>query len=64
MPATGVSGVDLYVRHGTGWRWLATGQPRAQTNTATLAIVDELHRHRDGRQDAGLHDPRLHLQGE
>lgn len=37
MPATGVSGVDLYVRHGTGWRWLATGQPRAQTNTATLA---------------------------
>lgn len=39
MPATGVSGVDLYVRHGHGWRWLATGQPRAQTNSATLATV-------------------------
>ncbi len=37
MPATGVSGVDLYVRHGNRWRWLATGQPRAQTNSATLA---------------------------
>lgn len=37
MPATGVSGVDLYVRHGGGWRWLATGQPRAQTNSAALA---------------------------
>jgi lysophospholipase L1-like esterase len=38
MPATGVSGVDLYVKLPSGeWRWLANGQPRAQTNTATLA---------------------------
>lgn len=38
MPATGVSGVDLYVKLPSGqWHWLATGQPRAQTNTATLA---------------------------
>ena len=37
MAATGVSGVDLYVRHAGSWRWLATGQPRAQVNTARLA---------------------------
>lgn len=38
MPATGVSGVDLYVKLASGeWRWLANGQPRGQTNTTTLA---------------------------
>ncbi len=38
MPATGVSGVDLYVKTETGqWRWLGTGRPTAKTNTATLA---------------------------
>jgi hypothetical protein len=38
MAATGVSGVDLYVKLDSGkWRWLATGMPRAQTNTAVLA---------------------------
>jgi lysophospholipase L1-like esterase len=32
MPATGVSGVDLYVRNETGnWRWLSVGQPRGGT---------------------------------
>ena len=36
MAATGVSGVDLYVRHGQSWRWIATGQPKQQTNTARL----------------------------
>ena len=37
MPATGVSGLDLYVKTDDGrWRWLATGQPRAQENTLTL----------------------------
>ncbi len=37
MPATGVSGLDLYVRvPGQGWRWLAVGRPQAQENTATL----------------------------
>lgn len=36
MPATGVSGLDLYVKTDTGWRWLGVGQPTAQTNTATL----------------------------
>jgi hypothetical protein len=37
MAATGVSGVDLYVRDAGKWRWLANGKPTAQTNTATLA---------------------------
>ncbi len=37
MPATGVSGLDLYVRQPDGtWHWLANGRPAQQTNTATL----------------------------
>lgn len=36
MPATGVSGVDLYVHTESGWKWLANGRPTAQTNLATL----------------------------
>jgi hypothetical protein len=37
MPATGVSGVDLYVKQASGqWRWLTVGQPEAQTNEAVL----------------------------
>ncbi len=37
MAATGVSGLDLYVKTDKGWRWLGVGQPKEQTNTATLA---------------------------
>ncbi|MDP7246914.1 MAG: SGNH/GDSL hydrolase family protein, partial [Planctomycetota bacterium] len=37
MPATGVSGVDLYVRDDEGeWRWLACPRPNNQNMTATL----------------------------
>jgi len=37
MPATGVSGLDLYVRDKAGkWRWLACGRPGSKTNTANL----------------------------
>lgn len=37
MPATGVSGLDLYVKiAGEKWHWLATGIPKAQTNSVTL----------------------------
>ena len=37
MAAIGCSGLDLYVRTERGdWRWLGVGQPKAQTNTATL----------------------------
>lgn len=37
MPATGVSGLDLYVKDAANnWRWLAIGQPKAQTNSVSL----------------------------
>jgi hypothetical protein len=36
MPATGVSGVDLYVNTGRNWHWLATGRPTTPTNSAAL----------------------------
>jgi lysophospholipase L1-like esterase len=37
MPATGVSGLDLYVRLADGrWSWLANGRPSAVENTAKL----------------------------
>ncbi len=38
MPATGVSGLDLYARDDKGiWRWVANGRPGAQKN-ATLLV--------------------------
>lgn len=37
MAATGVSGLDLYVKTGKGdWRWLAVGKPDKQTNNVAL----------------------------
>lgn len=36
MAATGVSGVDLYVKTEQGYRWLACGFPKAQTNEVAL----------------------------
>jgi hypothetical protein len=36
MAATGVSGVDLYVKTDRGWHWLATGRPTKPTNEAAL----------------------------
>jgi len=36
MPATGVSGVDLYVKTETRWRWLGVGRPTKPSNSATL----------------------------
>jgi|GEM_PF-194592 len=36
MPATGVSGLDLYVRDAGQWRWLANGRPEAGENEKTL----------------------------
>jgi hypothetical protein len=38
MPATGVSGVDLYVNTGRNWHWLATGRPTTPTNSAALVM--------------------------
>ncbi len=38
MPATGVSGLDLYVRMPTGkWQWVANGRPTAPTTSTRLA---------------------------
>jgi lysophospholipase L1-like esterase len=38
MPATGVSGLDLYAKDGHGqWRWLGVGRPAQQTNQQALA---------------------------
>lgn len=38
MPATGVSGLDLYARDDKGaWKWVANGRPSAVTNKAALA---------------------------
>ncbi|MDB5312050.1 MAG: hypothetical protein JWO38_6252 [Gemmataceae bacterium] len=38
MPATGVSGLDLYARGADGrWSWVANGRPAAETTTTTLA---------------------------
>ena len=36
MPATGVSGVDLYARTPGGWRWAACGRPSGMETTSTL----------------------------
>ncbi len=36
MPATGVSGLDLYVKLPTGWHWVANGRPEKTTNEQVL----------------------------
>lgn len=36
MPATGVSGLDLYVRHENKWKWLAVARPSGENNEAEL----------------------------
>lgn len=36
MPATGVSGVDLYVKEKDGWHWLANGRPLKQVEEKIL----------------------------
>jgi len=36
ITAIGKSGLDLYVKTDKGWRWLAAGQPTAQTNSVIL----------------------------
>lgn len=36
MPATGVSGLDLYVKHNDRWRWIANGRPTKQENNIRI----------------------------
>ena len=46
MPATGVSGLDLYARDGENWRWVAVGRPnQVPTNETTLVsgVPEGLH---------------------
>lgn len=37
MPATGVSGLDLYVNDNGVWRWIGNGRPTGQSTQAVLA---------------------------
>ncbi len=45
MPATGVSGLDLYVRGDEGWRWIGAGRPSGVESEGVLAdgIAPGLH---------------------
>jgi len=45
MPATGVSGLDLYVKDGGRWLWVANGRPSATTMQAKLlsGIPEGMH---------------------
>lgn len=38
MPATGVSGVDLYVKEGGQWRFVGNGRPSGVSSEATFAV--------------------------
>ena len=41
MAATGVSGLDLYVKTAAGkWHWLAVSKPVAQTNSVTMVAKE------------------------
>ncbi|MCX7424481.1 MAG: SGNH/GDSL hydrolase family protein [Planctomycetia bacterium] len=40
MPATGVSGVDLYAKHKERWRWLTVAQPTSKSTTLTTGGLD------------------------
>ena len=52
MAATGVSGLDLYVRSGKTWHWIGVGRPEKQENEAVL--VSGLER---GRREYMLYLP-------
>ncbi len=38
MPATGVSGLDLYAKDGDRWRWVAQGRPSQQNNNRAKLV--------------------------
>lgn len=52
MPATGMSGLDLYYREGSAWKWTANGIPRAKETSQTLL---------DGLDPAGVREYLLYL---
>jgi hypothetical protein len=51
MPATGVSGLDLYVHDNGVWRWIGNGRPSGQSTQAVLA----------GGIPAGTHEYMVYL---
>jgi hypothetical protein len=52
MAATGVSGVDLYVKRGDTWRWVATGRPEKVTGNEKVLV---------GKAPRGSHEYRMYL---
>lgn len=52
MAATGVSGLDLYIRTGGQWHWLATGRPRKSLTNEGILV---------GGIPAGVHEYLLYL---
>lgn len=52
MPATGVSGLDLYAKDGDQWRWVAQGRPSKQHDNQARLV---------NGAPAGLHEYMLYL---
>jgi hypothetical protein len=52
MPATGVSGLDLYALDGNTWRWLAVGRPTQSPTNLVKLIAD---------MPGGMREYRLYL---
>lgn len=52
MPATGVSGLDLYAKDGDRWRWLAQGRPSQQKDNLAKLV---------GNAPAGMHEYMIYL---
>ncbi len=52
MPATGVSGLDLYAKDGAQWRWLAQGRPSQQMDNVAKLV---------GGAPAGMHEYMIYL---
>lgn len=40
MPATGVSGIDLYARDGNQWKWVEVSRPKEVTTTHEISGID------------------------
>lgn len=52
MPATGMSGLDLYVRHEKGWRWAGAGRPGTSASNEVVLVQNA---------PAGRHEYMLYL---
>ena len=49
MPASGVSGLDLYVRHQGGWRWIGAARPDKSLTTEKALVTGLQPERRDYR---------------